>query len=90
MMTGVGASLPAAASSPARAVAALFSDEGAPEPGTYLDTFEAEAADRHVRVAVPISPPGSPATLDAMMAQMAVMTRMLQKMAEDGEVMKLK
>ena len=54
MMTGVGASLPAAASSPARAVAALFSDEGAPEPGTYLDAFEAEAADRHVRVAVPI------------------------------------
>ena len=75
MMTGVGASLSAAAGSPARA---------------YLDDFEADAADRHVGVAVPVSPPGTPATLDSMMAQMAIMTGMLQKMAEDSEEMKLK
>ena len=89
MMTGVGASLPVAASSPARAVAALFADEDATER-TYLEAFEAGAADRHAQTAVPMSPPGFPATLDAVMAQMAGMTRMLQKMAEDGAEMKLK
>ena len=85
MMTGVGASLPSAAGSPARA----FFDDDMPA-GTSLDEFEAEAADRHGRVPVPISPPGSPVTLDAVMAQMAVMIQMLKKMAEDGEETKQK
>ena len=94
MMSGVGASLPAASSSPDRAVAALFADEVANQR-TALFADEVEAADRHAETAVPASPPEEfevftlgaqrtqqfPATLEALMAQMAGMTALLENMA---------
>ena len=71
---------------------------------TDLEAFEAEAAARHAETAVPGSPPEefevytpgapqtrqSPATLDALMAQMAGLTALLEQMAKDGAEMKVK